>query len=159
MDSIVYTWKDRKRILGMPITFTRYRLSEDRLFCEKGFLNIKQDEVLLYRVRDLQLNMSLGQRIFGVGTICVHSGDQSTPHMDLVNIKHPREVKELIHKSVDKAKDERRMHKDSVPMLGGLALYLGTLIAAALFLEFDVTLVAGFIGATLIFILGVLDDK
>ena len=32
MDSIVYTWKDRKRILGMPITFTRYRLSEDRLF-------------------------------------------------------------------------------------------------------------------------------
>ena len=30
-----------------------YRLSEDRLFCEKGFFNIKQDEVLLYRVRDL----------------------------------------------------------------------------------------------------------
>ena len=70
MDSIQYIWKDRKRILGMPITFTRYRLSEDRLFCEKGFLNIKQDEVLLYRVRDLQLNMRLGQRIFGVGSIC-----------------------------------------------------------------------------------------
>ena len=33
MDSIQYIWKDRKRILGMPITFTRYRLSEDRLFC------------------------------------------------------------------------------------------------------------------------------
>lgn len=60
---------------------------------------------------------------------------------------------------IDVPKDERRMHKDSVPMLGGLALYLGTLIAAALFLEFDITLVAGFIGATLIFILGVLDDK
>jgi len=109
MDSIVYTWKDRKRILGMPITFTRYRLSEDRLFCEKGFLNIKQDEVLLYRVRDLQLNMSLGQRIFGVGTICVVSSDKSVPHLDLVNVKNPREVKELIHKSVEEAKDKRRM--------------------------------------------------
>ena len=109
MDSIQYTWKDRKRILGMPITFTRYRLSEDRLFCEKGFLNIKQDEVLLYRVRDLQLNMSLGQRIFGVGTVCVVSSDQSIPHLDLVNVKKPREVKELIHKSVEAAKDTRRM--------------------------------------------------
>ena len=69
MESIQYIWKDRKRILGMPITFTRYRLSEDRLFCEKGFLNIKQDEVLLYRVRDLQLNMSLGQRLTWTGVI------------------------------------------------------------------------------------------
>ena len=109
MDSIVYTWKDRKRILGMPITFTRYRLSEDRLFCEKGFLNIKQDEVLLYRVRDLQLTMTLGQRIFGVGTICVVSSDKSLPHLDLINVKQPREVKELIHRNVEAAKDKRRM--------------------------------------------------
>ena len=112
-----YLWKDRKRFLGMPLSFTRYRLSEDRLFCESGFLNLKISEVLLYRVRDLELTMSLGQRIFGVGTICVHSGDQSTPHMDLVNIKHPREVKELIHKSVEKAKDERRMR--TMEIMGG----------------------------------------
>ena len=117
MDSIVYTWKDRKRIFGMPITFTRYRLSDDRLFCEKGFLNIKQDEVLLYRVRDLQLNMSLGQRIFGVGTICVVSSDKSVPHMDLVNVKDPRNVKELIHRSVEEAKDQRRMR--TMEVMGG----------------------------------------
>lgn len=117
MESIQYIWKDRKRILGMPITFTRYRLSEDRLFCEKGFLNIKQDEVLLYRVRDLQLNMSLGQRIFGVGTICVVSSDKSVPHMDLVNVKDPRNVKELIHRSVEEAKDKHRMR--TMEVMGG----------------------------------------
>ena len=117
MESIQYIWKDRKRILGMPITFTRYRLSDDRLFCEKGFLNIKQDEVLLYRVRDLQLNMSLGQRIFGVGTICVVSSDKSVPHLDLVNVKDPRNVKELIHRSVEEAKDQRRMR--TMEVMGG----------------------------------------
>ena len=117
MDSIAYIWKDRKRILGMPITFTRYRLSEDRLFCEKGFFNIKQDEVLLYRVRDLQLNMSLGQRLFGVGTICVVSSDKSVPHLDLVNVKDPRAVKELIHHSVEEAKDKRRMR--TMEVMGG----------------------------------------
>ena len=117
MKSIQYIWKDRKRIFGMPITFTRYRLSEDRLFCEKGFLNIQQDEVLLYRVRDLQLNMKLTQRIFGVGTICVVSSDKSVPHLDLVNVKNPREVKELIHRSVEAAKDARRMR--TMEIMGG----------------------------------------
>ena len=109
MKSIQYLWKDRKRIFGMPITFTRYRLSDDRIFCEKGFFNIRQDEVLLYRVRDLQLNMKLTQRIFGVGTVCVVSSDKSVPHLDLVNVKNPREVKELLHRSVEEAKDKRRM--------------------------------------------------
>ena len=109
MKSIEYLWKDRKRRLGLPLSFTRYSLSEDRLFCETGFLNLKADEVLLYRVQDLELTMRLGQRIFGVGTICVHSSDKSVPHLDLKNVKNPREVKELIHRSVEEAKDKRRM--------------------------------------------------
>lgn len=109
MESIEYLWRDRKRRLGLPLSFTRYALSEDRLFCETGFLNLKSDEVLLYRVQDLELTMSLGQRIFGVGTVCVHSSDKSMPHLDLKNVKHPREVKELIHRNVEEAKNRRRM--------------------------------------------------
>ena len=117
MESIEYLWKDRKRHLGLPLSFTRYRLSEDRLFCETGFFNLKSDEVLLYRVRDLQLTMSLGQRIFGVGTVSVVSSDKSIPHLDLKNVKHPRQVKELIHKNVEAAKDKRRMR--ATELVGG----------------------------------------
>lgn len=117
MEPIEYLWKDRKRFLGMPLSFTRYRLSEDRLFCETGFLNVKSDEVLLYRIRDLRLTMSLGQRIFGVGTVCVVSSDKSIPHLDLKNVKDPRTVKELIHKNVEAAKDKRRMR--ATELLGG----------------------------------------
>ena len=117
LEPIVYLWKDRKRYFGLPLSFTRYRLSEDRLFCEKGFLNIKEDEVLLYRVRDLELNLKITQRIFGVGTICIHSSDQSIPHLDLKNVKNPREVKELIHRSVEAAKDKRRMR--TMEVMGG----------------------------------------
>ena len=109
MEPIEYLWKDRKRHLGLPLSFTRYFLSEDRLFCETGLLNLKASEVLLYRVQDLELTMSLGQRIFGVGTVCVHSSDKSSPHLDLKNVKNPRKVKELIHQNVEAAKDKRRM--------------------------------------------------
>ena len=117
MEPIKYLWKDRKRYFGLPLSFTRYRLSEDRLFLEKGFFNINADEVLLYRVRDLELNMRLTQRIFGVGTVCVHSSDQSIPHLDLKNVKNPREVKEMIHKYVEEAKDKRRMR--TMEVMGG----------------------------------------
>ena len=109
LEAITYLWKDRKRILGLPITFTRYRLSEDRIFRETGLLNLREEEVLLYRVRDLELKRSLFQRIFGVGTVCVHSSDKTTPHLDLLNIKNPREVKELLHRQVEEMKLSRRM--------------------------------------------------
>ena len=109
MEKIQYLWKDRKRYFGLPLSFTRYRLSEDRIFVEKGFLNIQVEEVLLYRVRDLELQLKLTQRIFGVGTVCVHSSDKTAPDLYLLNVKHPREVKELIFRQVEQEKDQRRM--------------------------------------------------
>ena len=106
---ISYLWKDRKRWLGMPLSFTRYALSEDRLFQSVGFLNIKDEEVLLYRVRDIDTSRSLFQRIFGVGTVVVMSSDKSTPTLELKNIKNPMEVKELLHRQVEEMKIRRRV--------------------------------------------------
>ena len=102
-------WKDRKRHLGLPLSFTRYSLSDDRLFVSEGFLNIKDDEVLLYRVRDIDTNRSLWQRIFGVGTVTVMSSDKTMPTLVLKNIKDPLFVKELIHKQVEEMKIQRRV--------------------------------------------------
>ena len=107
--NIEYLWKDRKRWLGMPITFTRYALSEDRLFLSEGFLNIKDDEILLYRIRDIDTQRSLWQRIFGVGTITVVSSDKTMPTLVLKNVKDPVFVKELLHKQVEEMKIKRRV--------------------------------------------------
>ena len=107
--TIEYLWKDRKRYFGMPISFTRYSLSEDRLFISEGFLNIKDDEVLLYRVRDIDTTRSLWQRLFGVGTITVMSSDKTMPSLVLKNVKDPVFVKELIHTQVEEMKIRRRV--------------------------------------------------
>ena len=106
---ISYLWKDKKRYLGMPISFTRYALSEDRLFLSVGFLSIKDDEVLLYRVRDIDTKRSLWQRMFGVGTVTVVSSDKTTPNLELKNVKDPLMVKELLHKQVEEKKIQRRV--------------------------------------------------
>lgn len=108
-DVISYVWKDRKRILGMPISFTRYAMSDDRIFLETGLLNTHMEELLLYRVRDISLSVSLGQKIFGVGSVLLHSSDKTTPTLELKNIKDPRAVKELIHQHVEEMKLQRRV--------------------------------------------------
>lgn len=102
-------WKDRKRFMGMPLSFTRYSLSEDRLFLSVGFWNIRDEEVLLYRIRDLSSSRTLWQRLFGVGTIMVLSSDKTMPSLVLKNIKKPMEIKELIHTQVEEMKLRRRV--------------------------------------------------
>ena len=109
-----YIWRDRKRFLGMPLSFTRYALSEDRLFLSVGFLNIKDEEVLLYRVRDISSSRSLGQRLFGVGTVTVVSSDKTMPSLVLKNIKDPMRIKELLHNQVEEMKIRRRMRVGEV---------------------------------------------
>ena len=108
-DSSKYYWTDRKRYMGMPLSFTRYALSEDRLFLSVGFFSVKDEEILLYRVRDISVQRTLWQRIFGVGTITISSSDKSTPTVVLKNIKDPLEVKELIHENVEENKIKRRI--------------------------------------------------
>lgn len=107
--TIEYLWKDRKRHLGLPLSFTRYSLSEDRLFISVGFFSIRDDEILLYRVRDIDTERTLWQRLFGVGTVSVLSSDKSMPNLVLKNIKNPLAVKELIHRQVEEAKLKRRV--------------------------------------------------
>ena len=107
--NIEYIWKDRKRYFGMPLSFTRYALSDDRLFLSVGCLSIQDEEVLLYRVRDIDTSRSLWQRLFGVGTVTVMSSDKSMPTLVLKNVKDPISVKEMIHQQVEKAKIERRV--------------------------------------------------
>ena len=109
MAKIEYIWRDRKRYFGLPISVTRYAMSEDRLFVSEGLLNIKDDEVLLYRVRDIDTKRSLWQRLFGVGTVSVISSDKTMPAMVLKNIKDPVGVKELIHNQVEEMKLKRRV--------------------------------------------------
>ncbi len=114
MTELEYIWQDRMRHLGLPLSFTRYALSDDRLFLETGLLSTRCEEILLYRVRDISLKISLGQRLFGVGTVTILSSDKTLPTLELKNIKNPRQTKELIHQAVEEMKLSRRMRVGEV---------------------------------------------
>ncbi len=71
-------------------------------------------------------------------------------------------VKVLAQKmgAMDVPKDDRRMHHVPIPRMGGLAIFLGFLIASLAFLpEIDRGMRSILYGAVVIVILGVLDDR
>ena len=105
----MFIWKDRKRYLGLPLSVTRYALSEDRLFMSVGFFSIRDEEILLYRIRDISVKRTLWQRLFGVGTVTVRSSDKSTPEIFLKSIRNPLSFNELLHSNVEECKLKRRI--------------------------------------------------
>lgn len=114
-------WKDRKRTLfGLPWSFTKYSLSDDRLFISTGFLSTKEDEVRLYRIMDISLKRTLGQRIFGLGTIKCCSADKTLGDFEIKNIKKSKDVKELLSEMVENERNRKKVtsgefidHEDS----------------------------------------------
>ena len=105
-----YVWRDRKRTLfGLPLSFTVYKLTEEKLLVETGFFSKKEEEVRLYRILDLTLRRSFFQRIFGVGTIHCCTADKSTPEFDILKVKKPAEVKEMLSDMVERIRDEKRI--------------------------------------------------
>ena len=110
MENQKIIWKDRKRTLfGLPLSFTKYSLEEDRLFIETGFFNSVENEVRLYRIMDLQLSRTLGQKMFGLGTIKVKSADKTLGDFEIKNIKNSKGVKEQLSKLVEKMRDKKRV--------------------------------------------------
>ena len=54
--TVSYKWSDRKRIIfGLPWTFTKYAATDEKLLIRTGVLNVKEEEVRLYRILDLTL--------------------------------------------------------------------------------------------------------
>ncbi len=105
-----YLWKARKRtILGLPLSFTVYKLTEEKLYIETGFFSKTEEEIRLYRILDLTLRRPLGQRIFGLGTIHCCTADKSTPEFDIIKIKKSKDVKELISKCVEEERLKKRI--------------------------------------------------
>ena len=107
-------WKDRRRYLGMPISFTRYAFIEkpgqwSKLFCEKGLLTTSIEEVHTYRVDDITVYQSFFDKIFRVGTVTVHCDDASCERLIFKSIKDPYKVRIMLNDAIEKIRSDKNM--------------------------------------------------
>jgi len=102
-------WKDRKRYLGMPLSFTRYMVDDSHFITKIGLLRTVTNEVLLYRILDLKLSRTLGQKLFGVGTITLFTADKTDNQLNVLNIKKSEQVRRFLSTKIEEERNKRRL--------------------------------------------------
>ena len=103
-------YKERKCwvFFGLPFTFTKYTVTDEVITINEGFLSTKENDCYLYKVQDVELHTSLGERIFGLGTVACYTGDNTHPQLYLTHIHHAKEIKDYILKASEEARRRRR---------------------------------------------------
>ncbi len=101
---------ERKRWLffGLPFTFTKYIVKEDRITITEGLLKTIENDCYMYKVQDVEHTATLFEKLFGLGTVICYTGDTTHAKLVMSHIRNSREIKEFILKQSEEARLKRR---------------------------------------------------
>ena len=105
---IEYSEKKRWVFFGLPLTFTRYDVKENIITINSGFLNKVENDCYMYKVQAVVLVTSLPERMFGLGTVVLYTGDTTHPKLVLEHVRNAREIKNYILEASERARMKRR---------------------------------------------------
>lgn len=105
---IKFVEKKRTALFALPIYFTTYTITDEMLNVREGFFKITENDCYLYKIQDITLTMTLIERIFKLSTITCHTGDTTSPTLELKHIKNGKAIKEFLLQASDEARLKRR---------------------------------------------------
>lgn len=103
-----FTERKRWLFFGLPFTFTKYTVKEDVITVDAGLFTTTQNDCYMYKVQDVELIVSLVQRIFGLGTVRCYTGDTTDQVLLITNVKNAQAIKDFILEYSEKARMKRR---------------------------------------------------
>ena len=93
---MTYIEKKRWPFLGLPLTFTKYTITDEVITINSGFLRREENDCYLYKVVDVRLERTLAERMFGLGTVHCFSGDVTDPDLKIQHIRNAKQIKDFI---------------------------------------------------------------
>ena len=106
-DEEVVLWEGRP-FLSLVV---HYRITNQRVRIESGFLGKDRDDIELVRIQDIDHNQGLTERMLNIGDIRLASADPSKPDAVLRNVKDPVAVHEILRRAM---LDARKRYRYSV---------------------------------------------
>ena len=91
-----------------------YSLSNQRFVHEGGLLWKQIDRIEAIDIDDVAYRQGPIERIMGVGTISIHSSDQSHPILDLPGIENVKEIAAIIDNARRQERIKRGIHVEAV---------------------------------------------
>ncbi len=108
-ENIMFTEKKRTKFFALPICFTTYTITEDKLTIKHGLFTQVVDETYMYKIQDVRLLRGMIERLFGLGTVVCYTGDITHPELKLVHIKNSTNIKDFIMDTAEEARRKRRV--------------------------------------------------
>lgn len=105
---MIYTEKKRSKLFGLPLSFTSYTITDDKITITSGFLSITVDDAFMYKVQDVKLTKSFWERIYGLGSLTCYTGDTTHPELKITHIKRTTEIKDFLLIASEEARRKRR---------------------------------------------------
>lgn len=103
-----YSVRKRWLLFGLPWTFTIYNVGDDLLNIETGFFKKEENDCYMYKISDIKLTRTLGERIFGLGTITCYTSDTTDNVIIIKHVKQSVEIKDYMIKATEAARMRRR---------------------------------------------------
>ena len=100
-------WSDYRKIIGITWPFTKYTLTNKKMYIEKGILRYTLNEIQLIRVQDVLLKQSVIERLLGLGSVELVSSDRTTEDTIIGSISEPQKRKHAISETAEKYKIQR----------------------------------------------------
>lgn len=90
---------------------TTYELTTQRLKITHGVFNREEDDLELYRVKDISFSQPFVPRLFGLGNVTMHTSDKTTPELTIAGIADAKEFRDLLRDQVERRRDEKRVRE------------------------------------------------
>lgn len=88
---------------------TRYRITDRSIDIEQGIISRRIDTLPLWRVKDVEFQQSVTERMLGTARIYVMTSDSTDPKLVLVGLSDSRAVFERVKQAADISRQNRNV--------------------------------------------------
>jgi len=89
--------------------YYQYELTNERLRIRSGVLNRQTDELELYRVHDMVLHEPIWYRLFGLGSIQLHTSDETNPELTIRAVRGAQDLRDKLRDNVETMRQKKRV--------------------------------------------------
>lgn len=95
----------------LTVRLLRYELTSERIRIRTGVINQRVDEIELYRIKDISIQLPFFLRLLKLGTLVMVTSDRTLQEVEFSAIRNIDEVRDTLRANVERLRDIKRVRE------------------------------------------------